>query len=1090
MLMHLTGEMIHGQTCSTTSSSDPCYNYTILDEYWRDIANYYYSSGNDSLVEWRGWYRLYLGGLSAQMSEWCVSTTHCGGETGLSLNGSHPRLQDGVVTREVVGTNDWVWMWSSSSCGSYKSNSIRVKACPGDYYVYELVKPNASIPRPMYCAVAFQNISSDPCYNYKSLDRPWRANNESGNSICDYSFSWNGWYRLFYRGMNIQLPETCVSSYRCNTQIPLWLNGPHPQTEDGVVIREVCGGTYWTQCCDYKTRPIRVKACPGNYYVYELVRPNSWCAGYCTNISTISQPISTISPAITTRTNNTLNYDPCINYNTLNDSWRNILSYGYIYGSSANYDDTGVNWDGWYRLFLNGLSAQMPEWCVSYLACGGFSSLWLAGSHPRLEDGVVTRDIYGSYFEQCSYYRSDPIQVKACPGNYYVYKFTRPDLSIPSPAYCSVAFQNISSDPCYNYKSLDRPWRANNESGNRICDYSFSWNGWYRLFYRGMNIQLPETCVSSYRCNTQVPLWLNGPHPRTEDGVVIREVCGGTYGTQCCDYKPRPIRVKACPGNYYVYELVRPNSWCAGYCTSTVITITQSLRFTTPSVDPCYNYNSLDETWRATNNSYNSSNIRRDYFQGWYRLFYNGQSAQMPESCVNQYMCGTYYPMWLNGSHPRLEDGVVTRQVCGSGWSGCCTYKSLPIQVKACPGNYYVYEFVRPIFLGAYCADVTRLSAASSTTAATPTAFITPTVTTTGVRDHCSELSCSEDEHCGEKNGVYGCLCNTNHSRWHSESFDFSETCESSSGSMSVSRCQLFEAGFSADILHLNDPSCKGTVRNGRVEFHFDNNEHICGTNLVANGTHFIYDNFILGTPRTEGLISREKILKLSFSCAYPQTQTLSMNVEINPLESIVHKSLPAGEGRYRVRMIPYQDNEFTRPFTGSLDAELNQEMHVEVRVEGVDSRQFALVIDTCWATPVKDPDYSLRWDLIVQECPNPNDDTVELLQNGVSTFSRFSFRMFIFTANSTKLYLHCAVQLCLLSSNHCSVNCNSGQHWRKRRSLDFHDSSSISMGPLMLSEGNTDKWVKDKVKVSKASSLCASLMVLFVFMMSFLILF
>uniref|UniRef100_A0A8C1NA05 ZP domain-containing protein n=1 Tax=Cyprinus carpio TaxID=7962 RepID=A0A8C1NA05_CYPCA len=1043
MLMHLTGEMIHGQTCSTTSSSDPCYNYTILDEYWRDIANYYYSSGNDSLVEWRGWYRLYLGGLSAQMSEWCVSTTHCGGETGLSLSGSHPRLQDGVVTREVVGTNDWVWMWSSSSCGSYKSNSIRVKACPGDYYVYELVKPNTSIPRPMYCAVAFQNISSDPCYNYKSLDRPWRANNESGTYICDYSFSWNGWYRFFYRGMNIQLPETCVSSYRCNTQIPLWLNGPHPQTEDGVVIREVCGGTYWTQCCDYKTRPIRVKACPGNYYVYELVKPNSWCAGYCTNISTISQPISTISPAITTRTNNTLskllkllncfffftcnlpetcvsiyrcntqvplwlngphprtedgvvirevcggtygtqccdykprpirvkacpgnyyvyelvkpnswcagyctNYDPCINYNTLNDSWRNILSYGYIYGSSAKYDDTGVNWDGWYRLFLNGLSAQMPEWCVSYLTCGGFSSLWLAGSHPRLEDGVVTRDIYGSYFEQCSYYRSDPIQVKACPGNYYVYKFTRPDLSIPSPAY---------------------------------------------------------------------------------------------------------------------------------------------LRFTTPSVDPCYNYNSLDETWRATNYSYNSSNIRCDYSQGWYRLFYNGQSAQMPESCVNQYMCGTYIPMWLNGSHPRLEDGVVTRQVCGSGWSGCCTYRSFPIQVKACPGNYYVYEFVSPVFCGAYCADVTRLSAASSTTAATPTAFITPTVITTGVRDHCSELSCSEDEHCGEKNGVYGCLCNTNHSRWHSESFDFSETCESSSGSMSVSRCQLFEAGFSADILHLNDPSCKGTVRNGRVEFHFDNNEHICGTNLVANGTHFIYDNFILGTPRTEGLISREKILKLSFSCAYPQTQTLSMNVEINPLESIVHKSLPAGEGRYRVRMIPYQDNEFTRPFTGSLDAELNQEMHVEVRVEGVDSRQFALVIDTCWATPVKDPDYSLRWDLIVQECPNPNDDTVELLQNGVSTSSRFSFRMFIFTANSTKLYLHCAVQLCLLSSNHCSVNCNSGQHWRKRRSLDFHDSSSISMGPLMLSEGNTDKWVKDKVKVSKASSLCASLMVLFVFMMSFLILF
>uniref|UniRef100_A0A9J7ZQG2 Deleted in malignant brain tumors 1 protein n=1 Tax=Cyprinus carpio carpio TaxID=630221 RepID=A0A9J7ZQG2_CYPCA len=63
---------------------------------------------------------------------------------------------------------------------------------------------------------------------------------------------------------------------------------------------------------------------------------------------------------------------------------------------------------------------------------------------------------------------------------------------------------------------------------------------------------------------------------------------------------------------------------------------------------------------------------------------------------------------------------------------------------------------------------------------------------------------------------------------------DFSEVCESSSGSMSLSRCQLFEAGFPTDNLHLNDPNCKGTVWNGRVEFYFDNNDHICGTSLVV----------------------------------------------------------------------------------------------------------------------------------------------------------------------------------------------------------------------------------------------------------------
>lgn len=40
-----------------------------------------------------------------------------------------------------------------------------------------------------------------------------------------------------------------------------------------------------------------------------------------------------------------------------------------------------------------------------------------------------------------------------------------------------------------------------------------------------------------------------------------------------------------------------------------------------------------------------------------------------------------------------------------------------------------------------------------------------------GATDPCSEISCSEDEHCGEKHGVYGCLCNTNHNESHSDSF-------------------------------------------------------------------------------------------------------------------------------------------------------------------------------------------------------------------------------------------------------------------------------------------------------------------------------
>ncbi len=53
---------------------------------------------------------------------------------------------------------------------------------------------------------------------------------------------------------------------------------------------------------------------------------------------------------------------------------------------------------------------------------------------------------------------------------------------------------------------------------------------------------------------------------------------------------------------------------------------------------------------------------------------------------------------------------------------------------------------------------------------------------------------------------------------------------------------------------------------------------------LQANGTHFIYENVIVGEPNSaEHLINREIILKLPFSCVYSQIQTLSM--DINPLE-------------------------------------------------------------------------------------------------------------------------------------------------------------------------------------------------------------
>ncbi|XP_036420886.1 pancreatic secretory granule membrane major glycoprotein GP2-like [Colossoma macropomum] len=444
-------------------------------------------------------------------------------------------------------------------------------------------------------------------------------------------------------------------------------------------------------------------------------------------------------------------------------------------------------------------------------------------------------------------------------------------------------------------------------------------------------------------------------------------------------------------------------------------------------------------------------------WNGWYRLLNQGNNIRMPELCVSQGMCSTDVPLWLNGSHPRLEDGVVTRKVCGSWNNDCCYFKSFPIQVKACPGNYYVYEFVSPaICSSVYCADIDSITPVDDPEIPE---FIDPmtTTTTTVMMDPCTEQNCTEDEWCGERDGIYGCFCNESHSRTGDESYDSRETCESSSGTMSLSRCQLFEAGFPVNVLHLSDPSCNGTLQNGRLVFHFDNDDHICGTNLTANGTHFVYENSIQGVADSAGgPINRKKQLELRFSCIYQLSQTLTMDMEFNPLQSIVHKTLPDGQGMYQVRMIPYQDAAFSHPYDGSEDIVVDQRIYVEVIVKGVDSRQISTVIDSCWATPVNDQNFAVRWDLIINKCPNQDDKTVKVLQNGVSTTGRFSFKMLAFNNYYSKVFLHCAIHLCLLQGNNCAANCSPGQQHRAGRSVDIHDKASISVGPFIWTAGST----------------------------------
>ena len=121
---------------------DGCNNYTVLSEADRAqgqivINDSNYRCDRDDLVP--GWYR-FQGDAGDQMADKCVPTNYCGTQHPGWLNGTHPTVAEGVVTRKVCYDYwDYYWHDWSSSCCLY-SNNIRVRNC-GAFFVYELQKP-------------------------------------------------------------------------------------------------------------------------------------------------------------------------------------------------------------------------------------------------------------------------------------------------------------------------------------------------------------------------------------------------------------------------------------------------------------------------------------------------------------------------------------------------------------------------------------------------------------------------------------------------------------------------------------------------------------------------------------------------------------------------------------------------------------------------------------------------------------------------------------------------------------------------------------------------------------------------------------
>lgn len=122
----------------------------------------------------------------------------------------------------------------------------------------------------------------EECVNYRVLDSADRSmTNENKQGLkCDhwnFGFVRDVWYR-FTGAAGQTMPDKCVSAGKCQTIMSGWMDGKHPQVDDGIQKRKACFSAE-NNCCKRKT-DIHVRNC-GEFYVYKLPSTPGCYLRYC-----------------------------------------------------------------------------------------------------------------------------------------------------------------------------------------------------------------------------------------------------------------------------------------------------------------------------------------------------------------------------------------------------------------------------------------------------------------------------------------------------------------------------------------------------------------------------------------------------------------------------------------------------------------------------------------------------------------------------------------------------------------------------------------------------------------------------------------
>ncbi|XP_019732764.1 alpha-tectorin-like isoform X2 [Hippocampus comes] len=298
---------------------------------------------------------------------------------------------------------------------------------------------------------------------------------------------------------------------------------------------------------------------------------------------------------------------------------------------------------------------------------------------------------------------------------------------------------------------------------------------------------------------------------------------------------------------------------------------------------------------------------------------------------------------------------------------------------------------------------------------------------------YCQDHTCSANEFCGDSRFKKNtCLCRAIFASQYKLKNTLGDppVCQEDRGSISLIGCLLEEDGIDYTTLHLKDENCIGQrdSETHLVTFTFDSS-NTCGTETQGNDSFVVLKNSVAtGQAPNNSLITRNKFVEIDFTCVYRQPEVRTLTLQVRG--SIVVRQMISQTQNYTLLMQAYSDSGRTQLLEPNAELDLNQQVWIELSADELDGNTVKIVTESCWVTQQPMPNDTLRYDLIVDGCPNIEDGTVEVVGNGLGKDNYFSFRMFQFV-DSTSFYLHCNVNLC--ASPQCAPTCAQG---RRRRAL------------------------------------------------------